>query len=93
MPKANRIRRVTVTTERTFVFRNQDETRVGWCAQCNALSGMNSAAGTAHELGLSELAVYRLVESGAVHFSEDAGGHLSICLRSFEQLSRLIGKE
>ena len=84
MNNPKRVRRVTVKTERTFIFRSRPEVRTGWCRECNAEVGMKSVAGAARELGLSELELYRLVDSRTVHFSEDIEGGLMICLRSLK---------
>lgn len=85
MDQPKRVRRVTVKTERTFVFRSRGGVRPGWCAECGAEVGMVSVDGAARETGLSELAVYRLVEEHALHFSEDAEGRVRICLDSFRR--------
>lgn len=82
MDKPKRVRRVTVRTERTFVFRNRDSVRVGWCAGCGAEVCMVSVEGAAREAGVSELTVYRLVEGRALHFAEDAEGRVLVCLNS-----------
>jgi hypothetical protein len=36
----------------------------------------------ARESGISELAIYKLVEQRALHFSEDAEGRVLVCLSS-----------
>ena len=82
MDKPKRVRRVTVKTERTFIFRSRGSARPGWCAGCGAEVGMVSVEGAARESGLSELEVYKLVEARAVHFSEDTEGRVLICLDS-----------
>lgn len=82
MDKPKRIRRVTVKTERTYVFRNRDSVRVEWCAECGTEVGMVSVEAAARKAGVSELAVYQLVTARALHFNEDAEGHVLICLNS-----------
>ena len=85
MDKPKRVRRVTVRTERTFVFRSRGSVRVEWCAECGAEVGMMSVDGAAREAGVSELAIYRLVEERALHFSEDAEGRVLVCLNSLRR--------
>lgn len=85
MDKPKRVRRVTVKTERTFVFRSQGSVRVEWCAECGAEVGMMSVDGAARQTGIGELAIYELVEGGALHFSEDAAGRVLVCLNSLRR--------
>ena len=85
MDKPKRVRRVTVKTERTFVFRSQGSVRVEWCEECGAEVGMMSVDAAARETGMSELTIYKLVEDGALHFSEDAEGRVLVCLNSFRR--------
>jgi hypothetical protein len=82
MDKPKRIRRVTVKTERTFVLRSRASHRVEWCAECGAEVGMACVDAAAREASTSELAIYKLVEERAVHFSEDAEGRILVCLNS-----------
>lgn len=82
MDKPKRLRRMTVKTERTFVFRSRGSLRFEWCAECGAEVGKMSVDGAAWDAGMSELAIYKLVESGALHSSEDAEGRVLVCLNS-----------
>lgn len=85
MDQPKRVRRVTVKTERTFVFRSRDSVRVEWCAECGAEVGMASVDGAAREAGVGELAIYRRVEERALHFREDAEGRILVCLNSLRR--------
>jgi len=85
MDKPKRVRRVTVTTERTLIFRSHGSVRVEWCPECEAEVSVVSVDGAARESGVSELAIYRLVEEHALHFKEDAGGHVFVCLNSLRR--------
>jgi len=85
MDKPKRVRRVTVKTERTFVFRSHGSVRIEWCAECAAEVGMMSVDGAARETGVTELAIYKLVEGRALHFSEDAEGRVLVCLNSLRR--------
>ena len=85
MDKPKRVRRVTVKTERTFVFRSHGSLRTEWCPECSAEVGMMSVDSTARESGISELAIYKLVETRALHFTEDAEGRVLVCLNSLRR--------
>ena len=82
MDKPKRVRRVTVKTERTLSSEATGSVRVEWCAECGAEVGMVCVDGAAREAGVSELAIYKLVEQRALHFSEDVEGRVLVCLRS-----------
>jgi hypothetical protein len=82
MNNSKRITRLVVETERTFIVRSRTRTQVLWCAGCEAEVEMASVADAAQQVGLSELAVYQLVESRALHFAEAQDGHVLICLSS-----------
>ena len=85
MDNPKRVRRVTVKTERTLVFRSHGSVRVDLCDECLAEVGMVSVDQAAREAGVSELQIYSLVEEGALHFKEDAVGHILICLDSLRR--------
>jgi len=80
--KPQRIRRVTIETERTLIFRNRSGVQQGWCVECGDQVQMASVDAAAHDTGLSELAIYQLVESGALHFTEDENRRVRVCLNS-----------
>jgi hypothetical protein len=82
MDKPKRLRRVTVKTERTFVFRNHDSVRLGWCVECGAEVGMMSVDGAARESGMNEMAIYKFVDERLLHSIEDADGRVLVCLNS-----------
>ena len=85
MDKPKRLRRVTVKTERTFVFRSHGSVQAEWCEECGAEVGMMSVDGAARATGMSELAIYKLVEGRALHFNEDGAGRVLVCLHSLRR--------
>jgi len=85
MDKPKHVRRVVVKTERTYIFRNRDSVRIGWCAGCGGEVGMVSVEGAARESGMSEMAIYELVGARALHYSEEAGGRVLVCLNSLRR--------
>jgi hypothetical protein len=79
------MRRVTLETERTFIFRSRGRPQVLRCPGCEAEVEMASVETAAHEVGLSELAIYERVESRQAHFTEDARGRVFVCLDSLRR--------
>jgi hypothetical protein len=46
---------------------------------------MMSVEGAAREFGMSEMAIYKLVEERALHSIEDFEGHVLVCLNSLRR--------
>ena len=46
---------------------------------------MATVSQAAIEAGLSELAVYQLLDAGDLHFTEDSEGHVLVCLNSLSE--------
>ena len=82
MKKPLRTTKVTIETERVFTFRNFERQQSGWCLGCGAKTQMATVADAARQADLNELAIYQLLEAGALHFTEDADGRVLICLNS-----------
>ena len=74
--------KLTIESDRSFIFRNLGAPQVSWCEGCAAEAPLMNVADTAREAGLSELAIYQLIDDGALHFTEDPEGQLLICLNS-----------
>ena len=74
----------TVEAHQFFVIRRPENAAPALCSQCPAGQGVMVAPDEAAALaGVSPRAVYRLVESGAIHFAETPDGVLLVCLDSF----------
>ncbi len=82
MKKARRITKFTVETERVFIFRTAGNSQTNWCSECAAETQVASVAYAAREVGLSELAIYQLLDARALHFREDEDGSVLVCLNS-----------
>ena len=82
MKKAKRTTKLTVETERVFIFRTAGNSQKSWCSQCSAETQMASVAFAARETGLSELAIYQLIDARVLHFREDEDGRVLVCLTS-----------
>ena len=59
---------------------------IAYCQQCRKQSRMIAANEAAVMARLSARDIYRLVESGHLHFTEDQGGLLYVCAESLQRL-------
>lgn len=82
MKKARRITKFTVEIERLFIFRAAAKWEFNWCSGCAAETQMATVACAAREAGLSESDIHQLLEARVLHFSQDAEGHVLVCLNS-----------
>jgi len=86
MKKTKKITKVTVETERVFIFRSSGELQSGWCVRCAAEAQMAPVTEAAREAGLSELVIYQLLDARTLHFREDADGRVLVCLNSLFEI-------
>lgn len=91
MRKPVRITKVTIETERTFIFRNSSSQQPSWCVTCDSEAQMTTVPGAAREAGLSELAIYQLLDARELHFREDSDGSVLVCLNSLCLTLRVAG--
>jgi len=79
---------ILVKTERKFIVRgsSSDETIV--CEQC--AERMVSAQASADFFGFSSRIVYRLIESGKIHFAETETNEVYVCPISLKKILRSI---
>jgi hypothetical protein len=82
MNNARRITRLTIETERTFIFRSRRSAEARWCAECGSEVEMTFVDAAAIVSGLSEMAIYQSISSRALHFAENEDGRLFVCLNS-----------
>ena len=59
---------------------------IAHCDKCDKSTRMISANEAAMMARLSAREIYRLVENGLLHFTEDQGGMLYVCLESLREL-------
>ena len=76
---------ITIETHRVFVVRTRTGLPAAWCRECEDLVEMFTPEAAATLAGLSSRAVYRLVETESVHFTETHDGALLICLKSLHR--------
>jgi hypothetical protein len=74
--------RITVRKSEVIVIQKSQGVILADCPQCNRHTEMLSAEQAVTLTGISSLNLFKLVESGQVHFLETSQGHLLICLES-----------
>jgi len=73
---------ITVETERLLVITQSNRAVTSWCRDCNAEVSMIPIAEAAAVAGLSQRAIFRLVEGGQIHFVETTEGRALFCANS-----------
>jgi len=73
---------ITIETERFLVIRRRRINEVPFCSLCGGRAPMLSVEEAARCEGLSQLEVFRLVDSGRVHFVVTTEGRLFVCRES-----------
>jgi putative AbiEi antitoxin of type IV toxin-antitoxin system len=78
--KTRRRIEITVETDERFIVKGLGGSLPAWCPECagQVITPQEAVA----VAGISSRAIHRLVESGAVHFTETPEGVLLICLSS-----------
>ena len=79
--KRTRRKKVTVETERLLVISHYNGAQ-GWCEGCSATVKMMGPEEAAAFAGLSQRAIFLLIESSQLHFTETPDGGLFICVNS-----------
>jgi hypothetical protein len=74
--------RLTIESERVYIFRRHKAVRRARCDQCAAMVGFVTAEEATALLRINARTFYRRVEEGSVHFTETTDGSLLICLNS-----------
>ena len=81
----DKIRRTEIqieTHEVKIVRSNSGRTEIVFCDMCGELTEHFSLVRAAVALGTSEVAAFRLLETGKFHHTEGSQGHLLICRNS-----------
>lgn len=71
---------MTVATNEIFIIRKASTHRPTACAECG--KPMLMAEQTAKMFGISQRRIFRIIETGAAHFTETEAGATMICLTS-----------
>ncbi len=81
--KIKRSTEIIIETNRKFVIRGADSAEQIFCLACSeVLIGIEAAPAL---FGISQLAVFRLVEQKAVHFAETEAGAVMLCPSSLAE--------
>jgi hypothetical protein len=83
--KQKAMRRITIETERTLIFRNRNGLRAAWCTECGAEVQLATVEAAAQATETSELFVYQFIESGKLHFIEMDDRRIWVCLNSLRR--------
>ena len=78
-----------IETHEVWVVRRRAGQPAVWCTECVGQPAMLTTEEAARLSGLSQRAVYRSVEAGAVHFTETADGCLFVCPASLSTAAGL----
>ena len=73
---------ITTLTEQIFIRRPRPRSAIAWCTACAAEVRMATPEEAATLTGISRRTIYRWLEAGRMHFSEQPGEPLLICLDS-----------
>lgn len=73
---------ITVETDQVVIIRKTQRLSRAWCQDCGELVKLVTAEAAAVASGVSPRTIYRWVEAGKIHFTEQPGGSLLICLNS-----------
>jgi hypothetical protein len=76
--------KITVETERVLQIRQPQNCLSAWCAACAAQVDLVGPEEAAARSRVSTRTIYRWVEAGQLHFSENAEGRLLICAASLK---------
>jgi hypothetical protein len=82
--KITRKTNVLVKTERRFVVRQHPSDETIQCGQCAEL--LIPAQMSADFFGISSRTIYRLIESGKIHFVETEANEIYICSASLKEI-------
>jgi hypothetical protein len=80
--KIRRRREITVQTTQQFVISQAEPAVKAWCPACAAEVSMVTAEQAATLIGVNTRALYRLAESGVLHFVDTSEGRLLVCVKA-----------
>lgn len=72
----------SVEIDDAFVVNRVGQSVESWCAECCRLATLVTAEDAATLAGTSTRTIYRIVESGEIHWVEAPAGLLLVCLSS-----------
>jgi hypothetical protein len=78
---------ITVETHRTLVLRRGQLSKVMWCRECLAETQMISPHDAAALTGVSSRTIFQWIETARLHFIEEPGAPLMICVPSLRAIN------
>ena len=76
---------IVIEQDELIVVRRRDQAVTAWCPGCNADAEMLPPEIAAVLAGIGARELYRLIDAGEIHFTENAAGLLRICARSLSE--------
>ena len=78
-------REIISETQQLLLIAKSGKQKILPCDICGGDSLMISPALLTQTLGISERKIFRFIEAGRVHFVEDEGGKITVCLESLNK--------
>lgn len=88
MKNAKKILVTSATSEIFIIRRGRQKTFRGFCVHCKAETEMLDLHTAVTVFGLGTRELIRQIETGAVHSTETANGHLLVCTESLKTMNR-----
>ena len=90
--KITRRREIIFERERSVTIKFGGESDDAFCAACEAAARLVTVDEAAATLEMSSREIFRLTESGQIHFQETSRGLLLVCVASLKNLPKQNGK-
>ena len=85
MERTVRTFELTVEESEVVVLHRRRTLLIEWCSGCGRKSRMTEPEDAAAIVQIAVRKIYQKVESGSLHFVEDADGRLLVCMESLEE--------
>ena len=79
---------ITIETFQRTTIRTRREIKIAWCEDCAAETVMLSPDQAAVQLQITAREIFRMAESGEIHYSETEIGALLACRNSYQDRLR-----
>lgn len=73
---------ITIETVQRTVVRSRPKTKIAWCDRCSAETVMLAPDEAAAHLQTTTREIFRLTQTGEIHYLETEAGSLLICSNS-----------
>lgn len=73
---------ITLERIKRTTIRLRPAESIRWCASCNAMTAMLAPNEAAFQMQITAREIFRLIESGNIHFTETETGGLFVCPHS-----------